>query len=69
MLTWKRRLKQLEAVHTPAFPLIVQPAGKRFLVESPRTLAGRKVSQTWIDASGADPVIIDDVPEKAERTE
>jgi len=63
LLTRERRLKQLEAVKISVLPLIVRPAGKRFRVESPRALAGRVVSQTWIDASGADPVILDDIPE------
>ena len=56
-------MKQLETVNTAAFPLIVRPEGKRFRIESPRVLAGRVVLQAWIDALGADPVIIDNIPD------
>jgi hypothetical protein len=64
------RLKRLEASGRgiPSFPMIVKAAGSRFIIESPRALAGRVVSQRWFDASGADPVIIDNVPDNpAER--
>lgn len=63
MGTREQRLRKLEQVNPTIFPLLVRLEGTRFRIEAPQGLAGRLVSQAWIGASGADPVIIDNVPE------
>ena len=65
MMNVLARLKRLEASGRgmPSFPMIVKAARSRFTIESPRALAGRVVTQRWLDASGASPTIIDNIPE------
>lgn len=68
-MSFGNRLKKLEDCKPSIFPLIVDPLGRRFRVKAPQSLAGRIVTRKWIDASGADPVIIDDIPDSEDEKE
>lgn len=61
----RERIKRLEKSRgaPQAFPLVVEPVGPdAYRVEVPPALAGRLVSRAEVNASPADPVIIDNIP-------